>query len=185
LIEVIPMAGNHESLVGSESLRNVAFPGQGSGLREIVIVDSVCDQYSDFVQAAQEGSVGLHFCVDGRSAVRLARRFRADVWMIAADLPDMAGFDLVEMLLPHVLQGSVDPLMGGSRISLNRVGQGMRSGIFIVSDTYRLEDEQRALAAGVAGYLVRPVTLDVIRASRLPAVAQAGTAAAAKTSFEA
>jgi hypothetical protein len=44
----------------------------------------------------------------------------------------------------------------------------MRSGIFIVSDTYRLEDEQRALASGVAGYLVRPITLDVIRASRMP-----------------
>jgi response regulator of citrate/malate metabolism len=45
----------------------------------------------------------------------------------------------------------------------------MRSGIFIVSDTYRLEDEQRALASGVAGYLVRPITLDVIRAARMPA----------------
>jgi CheY-like chemotaxis protein len=139
------------------------------GMHEIVVVDSVCDQHGDFVQAAQEGAFGLHFCVDGRSAVRLARRFRADVWMIAAELPDMSGFDLVDMLLPHVLQGSVDPLKGGSRISLDRVGQGLRSGIFIVADTYRLEDEQRALAAGVAGYLVRPVKLDVIRASRLPA----------------
>jgi CheY-like chemotaxis protein len=147
------------------------------GMHEIVVVDSVCEQYGDFVQAAQEGAFGLHFCIDGRSAVRLARRFRADIWMIAAELPDMSGFDLVDMLVPHVLQGSVDPLKGGARISLNRVGQGMRSGIFIVSDTYRLEDEQRALAAGVAGYLVRPVTLDVIRTSRLPAAASAGSAA--------
>jgi response regulator of citrate/malate metabolism len=44
----------------------------------------------------------------------------------------------------------------------------MRSGIFIVSDRYCLEDEQRALASGVAGYLVRPITLDVIRATRMP-----------------
>jgi response regulator of citrate/malate metabolism len=49
------------------------------------------------------------------------------------------------------------------------VGHGARSGIFIVSDTYRVEEEQRALASGVAGYLVRPITLDVIRATRVSA----------------
>jgi response regulator of citrate/malate metabolism len=40
-----------------------------------------------------------------------------------------------------------------------------------VSDTYRIEDEQRALASGVAGYLVRPITLDVIKNSRARSVA--------------
>lgn len=142
---------------------------RGMGIREIVIVDSNCDRYADFVQAAQNGQVGLHFCVDGRSAVRLARRFRADAWLVASELPDMSGFDLLEMLSPHVLQGSVDPLLGGSPVSLDRVGQGKRSAVFMATDAYRLEDEQRALAAGVSGYFVRPVTLDMVRASRLPA----------------
>lgn len=142
------------------------------GIHEIVIVDATCDRYADFVQAAQAGDVGLHFCVDGRSAVRLSRRFRADAWLVASELPDMSGFDLLDMLSPHVLQGDVDPLLSGSRVSLDRVGVGMRSGIFIVSDYYRLEDEQRALASGVSGYLVRPVTLDVIRGSRAPSVAE-------------
>jgi DNA-binding response OmpR family regulator len=141
---------------------------QSIGINEIVIVDATCDRYGDFVQAAQAGEVGLHFCVDGRSAVRLSRRFRADAWLVAADLPDMSGFDLLDMLSSHVLQGDVDPLLSGARISLDRVGHGRHSGIFIVSDTYRLEDEQRALASGVAGYLVRPITLDVIRATRIP-----------------
>ena len=141
-------------------------PETRSGVAEIVIVDSSCDRYGDFVRAAQAGEVGLHFCVDGRSAVRLARRFRADAWLVAAELPDMSGFDLVDMLSPHVLQGGVDPLRSGSRISLEHVGEGLRSGIFVVSDNYRLEDEQRALASGVAGFLVGPVTLDVIRGSR-------------------
>jgi hypothetical protein len=45
----------------------------------------------------------------------------------------------------------------------------MRSGIFIVADNYCLEEEQRSLTSGVAGYLVRPITLDVIRATRMPA----------------
>lgn len=147
----------------SASLRDV-------GIHEIVIVDSTCDRYPDFVAAAQAGEVGLHFCVDGRSAIRLSRRFRADAWLVSSELPDMSGFDLLSMLSPNVLQGDVDPLMEGSRVSLDRVGEGMRAGIFIVSDTYSLEEEQRSLASGVAGYLVRPVTLDVIRASRAPHV---------------
>ncbi len=157
-----------KELTGSHS-------GEGSslrsaGIREIVIVDGTCDRYADFVQAAQAGEVGLHFCVDGRSAVRLARRFRADVWLVASDLPDMSGFDLLEMLSPHVLQGDVDPLRSGSPVSLDRIGHAMRSGIFVVSDSYSIEDEQRALISGVAGYLMRPVTLDTIRALRQPAV---------------
>ena len=147
------------------------------GVAEIVIVDSTCDRYGDFVRAAQAGEIGLHFCVDGRSAVRLARRFRADAWLVSSELPDVSGFDLVDMLSPHVLQGDVDPLRSGSRISLDHVGEGLRSGIFIVSDAYRLEDEQRALAAGVAGFLVRPVTLDLIRASRHHPTAPVDTSA--------
>jgi PleD family two-component response regulator len=139
-----------------------------TAIHEIVIVDSACELYGDFVRAAEDGEVGLHFCIDGRSAVRLARRFRADAWIVATDLPDMSGFDLLTMLVPHVLQGDVNQSLGGSRISPEQIGQAMRSGIFIVSDTYRLEDEQRSLAEGVAGYLVRPVTLDLIRLARQP-----------------
>ena len=142
-----------------------------AGIHEIVIVDATCDRYADFVEAAQAGEVGLHFCVDGRSAIRLARRFRADAWLVSTDLPDMSGFDLLAMLSPSILQGEVDPLMDGSRVSLDKVGEGMRPGVFLVSDTYSLEEEQRSLTSGVAGYLVRPVTLDVIRASRSPHVA--------------
>ena len=139
-----------------------------AGIHEIVIVDATCERYVDFVEAAQAGEVGLHFCVDGRSAIRLARRFRADAWLVSTDLPDMSGFDLLSMLSPSILQGEVDPLMEGSRVSLDKVGEGMRPGVFLVSDTYSLEEEQRSLTSGVAGYLVRPVTLDVIRASRAP-----------------
>lgn len=137
-------------------------------MHEVVIVDSSCEHYGDFVRAAQDGEIGLHFCVDGRSAVRLARRFRADVWLVATELPDMSGFDLLDSLAPHVLHGNVDPLLSGARISLDRLGQTMRSGIFMVSESYRLEDEQRALAGGVAGFLVRPLTLDLIRSARQP-----------------
>jgi DNA-binding response OmpR family regulator len=134
-----------------------------------VIVDPACDRYPDFVQAARDGQVGLHFCSDGRSAVRLARRFRADVWLVSTELPDVSGFDLLEMLSMHVLHGDVDPMLSGARISLDRIGDAARSAIFLVANEYRLEDEQRSLVSGIAGYLVRPVTVDVVRATRQPA----------------
>ena len=142
---------------------------QDLGISEIVIVDPACDRYPDFVQVARSGEVGVHFCSDGRSAVRMARRFRADVWLVNTELTDMSGFDLLEMLLPHVTHGDVDPMLSGAPISLDRLGEGARSAIFMVTDEYRVEDEQRTLLAGVAGYLVRPITLDVIRATRDPA----------------
>jgi len=140
------------------------------GVRDIVIVDASCDRYADFVSAAQAGELRLHFCVDATSAIRLSRRFRAAAWLVAVDLPDMSGFDLLDLLVPSVLQSDVDPLRGGSPRSLTSVGEGMRAGVFLVSDAYRVEDEQRALASGVAGYLVRPVTLDVIKGCRGPDV---------------
>lgn len=138
------------------------------GIREIVIVDSLFDRYGDFVAAASEGAVGLHFCNDGLSALKLARRFRGDIWLVSTELPDMSGFDLLPILLDHVQQGGVDPLLNGPRISLESLGVGLHAGVFMVSDLYRIEEEQRALACGSAGYLVRPITLDLVRALREP-----------------
>jgi hypothetical protein len=74
------------------------------------------------------------------------------------------------MLSVHVLHADVDPMLSGARISLDRIGEAPRSAIYMVANEYRLEDEQRSLVSGIAGYLVRPVTLDVIRATREPAV---------------
>jgi CheY-like chemotaxis protein len=119
--------------------------------------------------------LGLHFCVDGRSALQLARRFRADSWLVAAELPDMSGLDLVAMLGGRVMQAEVDPLLAGSRISLDRVGEGMRPAIFLVADSYRLEDEQQALVAGVAAYMVGPIAPDLVCGGRIPAAVAAGS----------
>jgi CheY-like chemotaxis protein len=161
------------------SLQQISAAGEPTTrLRELVIVDAACDRYADFVAAAQRGEISLHFCVDGRSAVRLARRFRANAWLVAAELPDMSGLDLVDMLSPHVNQGGVDPLRGGARISLDRCGGTGHSAIFVVADDYRLDEEQRALGSGVAGYLVRPVSLNLVLGGRQsPADASASVVA--------
>jgi len=159
----------HEDVVAfSTTNSGVGVHGDRS-VREVVIVDPKIELYGDFVQEARQGNVGLHFCVDGRSAVRLARRFRADVWLVSDQLPDIDGLDLVEMLAPQVMQANVDPNRSGATRSLSNVDRNGRSGIFIVADDYCLEDEQQALSSGVAGYLVRPVTIDVINSIREPA----------------
>ena len=86
----------------------------------------------------------------------------------------MAGFDLLPILLEHVQQGGVDPLLNGPRISLDSLGTGLHAGVFMVSDLYHIEEEQRALACGSAGYLVRPITLDLVKALRQPGRVPAG-----------
>lgn len=166
----LPERGLHESIVGPDSSGNEIQAGNlaSLGIREIVIVDSLFDRYADFVAAASDGAVGLHFCNDGLSALKLARRFRGDIWLVSTELPDMSGFDLLPILLEHVQQGDVDPLLRGARISLETLGTGLRSGVFMVSDLYRIEEEQRALSCGSAGYLVRPITLDLVKALREP-----------------
>jgi CheY-like chemotaxis protein len=156
----------NSTVKSSESNSTSAGDACSAGIKEIVIVDSACERYADFIAAAEAGEIGLHFCVDGQSAVRLARRFRADVWLLAADLPDLSGFDLLDIITPYVSQGGVDPLLGGAHISLDHVGEGMRSGVFVVAENYRLEDEQRALASGAAGYLVGPVAVTMLRSGR-------------------
>ncbi len=135
-------------------------------IREVVIVSPACDGFGEFVAAAERGDVGLHICIDGRSAMRLARRFHADVWLVAAELPDMSAFDLLAILVPCVEHGTVDPLLGGAVVSLDHLGEGLRPGIFIVAETYRSEDEQRALSGAAAGYLTGPVTLDLLDEAR-------------------
>jgi CheY-like chemotaxis protein len=122
-------------------------------MSELVIVDSSCERHAEFVKAAQEGTIGLHFCTDGRSALRLSRRFRGDAWLVAVELPDMSGLDLVEMLTTTMPQAA-GGLRGGGVVE--------RAAIFLVGSEYRMADEQRALASGVSGYLVRPIALDVI-----------------------
>jgi DNA-binding response OmpR family regulator len=128
-----------------------------------VIVDPEYGRYRDFVRAASMSDLGLHFCDSGRAAIRLARRQRADAWLLATDLPDMSGFDLLETLLPLIKQADLDPVIARALAAPGLARTGGRSAVFMVSDAYRLDEEQRSLCAGVAGYLVRPVMPELLR----------------------
>jgi PleD family two-component response regulator len=131
---------------------------------EIVIVDPDCEPYESLMELARGGAIGLHACVDGQAALRLARRFRADLWLVNTDLPDIDGFDLVTAILPRIRQAALDPSVAGVPTSLSAAGAGRHDGVFLVASRYRLDDEQRALASGASGYLVRPLDADLLRA---------------------
>ena len=135
---------------------------------EIVIVSSDCTPYQALVESARGGAIGLHVCIDGQAALRLAGRFRADAWLVSIDLPDIDGFDLVAALLPRIRRAALDPLIGGVPTSLADAGLGQHDGVFLVADRYRLEDEQQALACGASGYLIGPVNPDLLLALRQP-----------------
>ena len=57
----------------ARDLRRIVREQVSAGRSDAQVVDFVHDRYGDFVKAAQAGDVGLHFCCDGRSAVRMAR----------------------------------------------------------------------------------------------------------------
>lgn len=155
------------------------FPFDPSALesaREVVVVDSRIDRYADFVAAANAGQIGLHFCSDAQSAIKLSRRFRADVWLVSSELPDMELFELLPLLAEQIEQRAVGErrwrearrgFVGlGQPRSLASSGGGLHPGLFVVAEEYRIDDEQRALAAGVAGYLTQPVTVGIVQSLR-------------------
>jgi CheY-like chemotaxis protein len=64
----------------------------------VVVVDPQFDAYKPLAESARQGRIMLHVRSSGADAIKLARRLRVDAWLIAPDLDDMAGHDLVEML---------------------------------------------------------------------------------------
>jgi len=137
---------------------STARPDQGQRPpRQVVIVDPDCDRYPEFVAEAAAGRLGLHFCTDARAALRLARRFQADAWVVRTDLPDMDGLDLLPLLTDQICQSRTV----------------RRGGIFLAAGSYRADEEERALAGGSAGYLVHPITADLLASI---ASVEAGTA---------
>lgn len=69
-----------------------------SSAPSVVVVDPRFDAYKPLAASARLGKISLHFRASGAEAVKLARRLRVDAWLIAPDLDDMSGHDLVSLL---------------------------------------------------------------------------------------
>ena len=64
----------------------------------VVVVDPQFDSYKDLAAAARQGKINLHFRSSGADAIKLARRTRVDVWLVATELDDVSGADFVTLL---------------------------------------------------------------------------------------
>ena len=82
----------------SANAANMIDTDRGLSAPNVVVVDPRFDAYKQLAASARLGRIGLHFRSSGTDAIKLARRLRVDAWLIAPDLDDMAGHDLVQLL---------------------------------------------------------------------------------------
>lgn len=101
----------------------------------IVVVDPQPDDYTVVTPWAEENNIQCHFVVSGLSALRVARDRKPALWMINVELPEMTGFDLLEM---------ISDILGAPFVVL-------------VANQYRSEDELRSAEAGASLYISKPV----------------------------
>ena len=101
----------------------------------IVVVDPQPDDYTVVTPWAEENNVQCYFAVSGLLALRVARDRKQALWMVNVELPDMTGFDLLEM---------ITDMLGGPLVVL-------------VANEYRAQDELRSAEAGASLYISKPL----------------------------
>ena len=114
---------------------------------QVVVVDDCPGDYAIFRPLEQDGNLELQFVASGGDALRLSHQLPVNLWLINTQLPDLSGFDVVEMLQP-VPTGTA---------------------VFLIGNQYRSADELRALRLGVSKYLVKPLSCDWLADFRLRA----------------
>lgn len=131
--------------------------GSRGPLPSVVVVDPRFDAYQQLAASARLGRLDLHFRSSGADAIRLARRLPVDAWLIAADLDDMSGQDLVQLLrAQHGRMGAAEAKV--AMVDTNVPGGRQR----------KLADRD-ALDAGADEVFTHPITLrDLERLLDLP-----------------
>ncbi len=112
----------------------------------VAVVDSHPHDYALFNSLVDSDKLTLHFLAQGRLALRWSQQQEADLWMINVQLVDIPGLDLFEMLATD----------------LERVP------VFIVTNSYCVEEEVRALRLGATKYLCKPAAISWLATLRLP-----------------
>lgn len=113
-----------------------------SAVPNVVVVDPRFESYKQLADSARLGRINLHFRSSGAEAMKIARRRTVDAWLIAADLDDMSGHDLVELLRDRAAEAKV------AMVEAN--GTGGR---------HHAVAEQEAAAVGADALLTQPISL--------------------------
>lgn len=124
----------------------------------VVVVDPQFDAYKPLADSARRGRLSLHLRSSGADALKLARRLRVDAWLIAADLDDMSGHDLVELLQA---QFAADPAGAKPKLAMVQIAESGSRQLALAG--------QEAVAAGADSVLTHPITFaDLERLLGLP-----------------
>ena len=99
----------------------------------VVVADPRPRDYRHLALVAGDCGWHVHLLATAGAALAFARHTVADLWMINTRLPDMAGFDLVEMLRDLSVE----------------------SPLFLVGNRYDAEEERRACIHGAGLYLCK------------------------------
>ena len=113
-----------------------------SAVPNVVVVDPHFEAYKQLADSARLGRINLHIRSSGAEAIKLARRRPVDAWLIAADLDDMSGHDLVELLRGRAAEAKV--------AMVEAEGPGCR---------HHAVAEHEAAAVGADAVLTHPITL--------------------------
>ncbi len=114
----------------------------------VVVVDPAFDAYSALVASARMGRLDLHLRSSGTAAMKLAGKIPVDAWLIAADLDDMSGHDLVGLL--EARRSRTGSEAGAAIAMVGAEPKGSR---------HRQLAEQSALEIGVDVMLSKPITV--------------------------
>jgi CheY-like chemotaxis protein len=148
-------------------------PRDGLGhLSSVVVVDPRFNAYSALAESARQGKLSLHIRSSGSDAIKLGRRLHVDAWLVAAELDDMSGQDLVELLRADSSGAQVAMVMedtDGRRHAIacgeaTEVGADSISHPISLADLERLlgmPSEERARVFGRQGFSRSFVTLPV------------------------
>lgn len=123
----------------------------------VVVVDPRFDAYKQLSASARLGRIGLHCRSSGADAIKLARRLRVDAWLIASDLDDMSGHDLVQLLRGRHEDAEADATKVAIVAAAGTIGR------------QKTLAEREALDAGADALIQHPITLrDLERLIGLP-----------------
>lgn len=118
----------------------------------VVVVDPRFDAYKTLATSARLGKIALHFRSSGAEALKLARRLSVDAWLIAPELDDMSGHDLLPLLQSQLAaQGHGDTKL--AVVAESAAGDSPWS-----------QAESDARAAGADSLLSRPITFHDLEA---------------------
>jgi DNA-binding response OmpR family regulator len=102
------------------------------------VVDPAAADYELWLKNATARSVQFHLLARGSDALRAAAAEAIDLWVVSAELPDMAGTDLCQMLR----------------------SRGSRAAVYLVSNDHSEHQERAAYQCGASMYGVKPAHLE-------------------------